>query len=162
MKLKTAPFASYTYGCTGGNAKSLDWRIISADDESGDEEHICCRAFNKGDDLNKLLAQSVNRCTKAVVLVNVRDDFMVEPHLWPKEGNTPVLLLRNSDGNHLLSTLEGNVQVWGKVDIENHTPRTPPLQRAADNALTRPSSAKKGLNNYEIRILRFMMFCLIV
>lgn len=152
--MKTAPFASYTCGCTDGNAKSLDWRIIAADDDNGDEEHICCRAFNKGDDLNKLLAQSVNSCTKAVVLVNVRDDFMVEPNLWPKEGNLPVLLLRNSDGNHLLSALEGHIQVWGKVDLESSAPRTPTLQKAADSASTRPSSAKKGLNE------QFISFCM--
>ena len=143
MKLKSAPFASYTYGCNTGSTRPLDWKTIVAD-EPGDEEHICCRAFSKGDDLNKVVAQSVNSYTKGVILVNVRDDFMVEPNLWPKEGNTPVLLLRNSDGNHLLSALEGHVQVWGKVDIENHTPRTPPMQKIDDNSSNRPSSAKKG------------------
>ena len=144
VKLKTAPFASYTYGCST-SARPVDWKIIAADDQPGDEDHICCRTFNKGEDLNKLVAHSLNRYTKAIILVNIRDDYMVEPNMWPKEGNTPVFLLRNSDGYHLMSALEGHIQVWGKFDTENRTPRTPPsTQKVVDSSSTRPSSAKKG------------------
>ena len=114
---------SYTYGYTG-DSRPVDWKVIAAEDEAIEGEHIRCIQLKDGEDLDKLMEHFISIDAKAVVFVNTRDDFTVKAQHWPKQSAIPVLLLKSSDGKELLSTVE-NSEVLGKVEVESHVDAIP-------------------------------------
>ena len=108
---------AYSYGYTG-DARPVDWKVIAANEEAIQGEHIRCLPLKDGKDMDQLVGHFQTIRAKAVVFVNTRDDFMVEAQHWPKLGSIPVILLKSSDGNKLLSIVDTS-QVFGKVVVES-------------------------------------------
>ena len=118
LKLKQQQqISKYTYGHAQA-LKPIDWKIIVTEDEPVEGEHILCLQLKEGENLGQLVEQFQSAHTKAVVFVNTRDDFMVEAWQWSQEHTIPVVLLKASDGNKVLSTLE-TTEVLGKVEVES-------------------------------------------
>ena len=98
---------------------------MAAYDEPIESDHIRCLLLKDGKDgkdgkdLDQVVGHFQNIRAKAVVFVNTRDDFMVEMQHWPKLGTIPVFLLKSSDGNKLLSTVDTST-VSGKIVVESH------------------------------------------
>ena len=101
--------ASYKYG-HAGDSKPVDWKVLAAEDEVIEGEHIRCLLLKEGEDLGQLVEQFQSAHAKAIVFVNSREDFMVEPQQWPQGSSIPVLLLKASDGRQLLSTVDMTVK----------------------------------------------------
>ena len=109
---------SYTYG-HAGDSKPVDWKVLAAEDEVIEGEHIRCLLLKEGEDLGQLVEQFQSAHAKVIVFVNSREDFMVEAQRWPQGSSIPVLLLKASDGKELLSTVDTNSEVFGQVQVEN-------------------------------------------
>ena len=118
IKQKGKIIASYTYG-HAGDSKPVGWKVLAAEDEDIEGEHILCLPLKEGEDLGQRVEQFQSAFAKATVFVNTREDFMVEAQQWPKESAIPVLLLKASDGKQLLSTVETNNKVFGQVLVES-------------------------------------------
>ena len=108
-----------TYG-HAGDLKPVDWKVLAAENEGIEGEHIRCLLLKEGEDLGQLVEQFQSTDAKAIVFVNSREDFMVEAQQWPQGSSIPVLLLKASDGKKLLSTVETNSKVFGQVQVESH------------------------------------------
>ncbi|KAL5466959.1 hypothetical protein EMCRGX_G031124 [Ephydatia muelleri] len=124
IKLEQQVIASYTYG-HAGDLKPVDWKVLVAADERIEGEHICCLLLKDGEDLGQLVERFQSVHAKAIVFVNSREDFMVEPQQWPQGSSIPVLLLKASDGKKLLSTVDTNSEVFGQVQVESRVDAGP-------------------------------------
>ena len=113
-----------TYG-HAGDSKPVDWKVLAAEDEEIEGEHIRCLLLKEGEDLGQLVEQFQSAHAKAIVFVNSREDFMVEAQQWPQGSSIPVLLLKTSDGKKLLSTVDTNSEVFGQVQVESHVDAGP-------------------------------------
>ncbi|KAL5466973.1 hypothetical protein EMCRGX_G031138 [Ephydatia muelleri] len=119
IKLGQQIIAPLTYG-RAGDLKPVDWKVLAAENEGIEGEHIRCLLLKEGEDLGQLVEQFQSTDAKAIVFVNSREDFMVEAQQWPQGSSIPVLLLKASDGKKLLSTVETNSKVFGQVQVESH------------------------------------------
>ena len=75
--------ASYKYG-HAGDSKPVDWKVLAAEDEEIEGEHIRCLPLKEGEVLDQLVEQFQSVHAKAIVFVNSREDFMVEAQQWPR------------------------------------------------------------------------------
>ena len=116
--------ASYKYG-HAGDSKPVDWKVLAAEDEVIEGEHIRCLPLKEGEDLGQLVEQFQSAHAKAIVFVNSREDFMVEAQQWPHGSAISVLLLKASDGKQLLSTVDMDRAVFGQVQVESHVDAGP-------------------------------------
>ena len=117
LKIEQQIITSYTYG-HAGDSKPVDWKVLAAEDEEIEGEHIRCLLLKEGEDLGQLVEQFQSAHAKAIVFVNSREDFMVEAQQWPQGSSIPVLLLKASDGKELLSTVQTNSEVFGHVQVD--------------------------------------------
>ena len=143
IKLGQQIIASFTYG-HAGDPKPVDWKVLAAEDEAIEGEHIRCLPLKEGEDLGQLVEQFQSANAKAIVFVNTREDFMVEAQHWPKESAIPVLLLKTSDGKKLLTIVDTNSEVFGQVQVESrvdagHPPNTAVTQEPTAAQAVQPS-----------------------
>eukprot|EP00731_Ephydatia_muelleri_P026844 Em0018g944a len=124
IKLGQQIIAPLMYG-HAGDSKPVDWKVLAAEDEGIEGEHIRCLLLKEGEDLGQLVEQFQSAHAKAIVFVNTREDFMVEAQQWPQGSSIPVLLLKASDGKKLLSTVDTNSEVFGQVQVESHVDAGP-------------------------------------
>ena len=127
--------ALYTYG-HAGNISPVDKKVIAAEDEPIEGEHIRCIQLKEDEDLDQLMEHFISIDAKAVVFVNTRDDFTVKAQHWPKQSAIPVLLLKSNDGKELLSVVE-NSEVYGNVVVESSVDSTPAVVKKEPTA-TKP------------------------
>ena len=133
---------SYTYG-HAGNISPVGKKVIAAEDEPIEGEHIRCIQLKDDEDLDQLMEHFISIHAKAVVFVNTRDDFTVKAQHWPKQSVIPVLLLKASDGKELLSTVV-NSEVHGKVEVESNVDTTTMTAVTEEPAATKPLADTVG------------------
>ncbi|KAL5466919.1 hypothetical protein EMCRGX_G031082 [Ephydatia muelleri] len=160
IKLGQQIIAPLKYG-HAGDSKPVDWKVLAAEDEGIEGEHIRCLLLKEGEDLGQLVEQFQSDHAKAIVFVNSREDFMVEAQQWPQGSSIPVLLLKASDGKKLLSTVDTNSEVFGQVQVESHVDAGPtPIvavtqEPTAAQAVQPARKVQERRNKEEIKQLMF-------
>ena len=112
--------ASYTHGHAGGPCSPLINILIVSNADNIEDNHIRCLAMRDGEDLDKLVENyGTNVNTKALIIVNTRDDLCVKGHVLPKESALPLYVLKNSNGKELMSILDGRRDIYAKVVVDD-------------------------------------------
>ena len=95
-------------------------KVLVADEVEGD--HVRLHELQFTEKLAEIMAGfRKNKCTKAVVVVNIADSLMLEPaHLEGLEGsNFPLLVVSQSDGQELKRILDQQDDVLCDINVES-------------------------------------------
>ena len=108
------PFASYTYALSPltDELAQVDWKLLVTEDVEC--LNVRCHELQAGDNLPLLVAGFQRAHAVAVVLINTRDNYILQPLCLTETqvGQFPVLLLTKNDGMALMKKFQ---QYKGKV-----------------------------------------------
>lgn len=110
-------------------------KVLVADEVEGD--HVRLHELQFTEKLAEIMAGfRKNKCTKAVVVVNIADSLMLEPaHLEGLEGsNFPLLVVSQSDGQQLKRILSEQNDVLCDINVETTVDRPTEIQVVAEES----------------------------
>ena len=95
-------------------------KVLVTDEVEGD--HVRVHELQSTEKLAEIVAgYRTNKCTKAVVIVNIADSLMLEPaHLEGLESSSfPLLVVSQSDGQELKGILDQQHDVLCDINVES-------------------------------------------
>ena len=144
LEKQTALLHSFSYALfpTLERSSPVDWQYLVT--EHQETQNIRVHQLQKGEKLQELLKEFQQSYAKAVLLINIEDDYTLPPEVVSSvtEVLYPVLIVTRSDGEEILKYVEkyDGEGIYARVDAENQVDEVDKVQ---GSAASQPLSAQK-------------------
>ena len=98
-------YFNYAWSSITGKQQAVNWMDIA--DHDINELHIQCYQMKPDDDIQFLSKTLNNQATAAVILINHKNSYQIDPHLLPesKKWEIPIIVVTSEVGQNLNTIL---------------------------------------------------------